>query len=213
MEARRRLLMMQKSGLLPAGYTQIEYLESTGTQYINVSEELLAYEFEITLMETAKRSGGAMFTGSSLWSDSDGTAAFLTGSWLTVRRRRSGSASTNEAAITADDALNKKLTMKCYKTLAEISESDTGTVLAVNNNEVSSLYVMPIYLFHGNSNGQYRTRYITGRIYHAKYLYNGNVAYEFIPCIRDSDGEPGMYDIINGNFYSNNGTGTFIIPT
>ena len=31
-----------------------------------------------------------------------------------------------------------------------------------------------------------------------------------IPCYRKSDNEPGLYDLVNDKFYTNNGTGTFI---
>lgn len=32
------------------------------------------------------------------------------------------------------------------------------------------------------------------------------------PCVRKSDGKPGMYDLITETFYTNQGTGEFIIP-
>lgn len=31
-----------------------------------------------------------------------------------------------------------------------------------------------------------------------------------VPCYRKSDGEIGMYDLVNGVFYTNSGSGTFI---
>ena len=44
-------------------------------------------------------------------------------------------------------------------------------------------------------------------------LYNdsGDLKIDLIPCYRKSDNEPGMYDIINNEFYTNAGTGTFDI--
>lgn len=34
---------------------------------------------------------------------------------------------------------------------------------------------------------------------------------EYIPCYRKADNKPGMYDIINNVFYTNEGTGEFIV--
>jgi hypothetical protein len=33
---------------------------------------------------------------------------------------------------------------------------------------------------------------------------------EFMPCIRKSDGAVGLYDFVEGVFYHNEGTGTFV---
>ena len=38
-----------------------------------------------------------------------------------------------------------------------------------------------------------------------------NVIRETYPCYRKSDNEPGMYDIVNGVFYTNQGNGEFIV--
>ena len=38
---------------------------------------------------------------------------------------------------------------------------------------------------------------------------NDIVTREFIPCYRKQDGEIGLYDLINNQFYSNDGTGQF----
>ena len=54
------------------------------------------------------------------------------------------------------------------------------------------------------------------KIYNFK-VYTDSIAttpiYEYIPAIRNADGEIGMYDIINDVFYTNAGTGTFLYET
>jgi hypothetical protein len=41
-------------------------------------------------------------------------------------------------------------------------------------------------------------------------LYDNNVLVrDFIPCYRKSDNEIGLYDVVNGVFYANAGSGTF----
>ena len=49
------------------------------------------------------------------------------------------------------------------------------------------------------------------RIYSAKIWKNGNLEREFYPCYRVSDSVAGMYDKVNDVFYTNAGSGTFVV--
>lgn len=62
-------------------------------------------------------------------------------------------------------------------------------------------------------NYQNSTRYYTGhaKIYSVKIWNGSTLVRHFIPVIRNSDNEIGMYDQVNDVFYTNNGTGTFVI--
>lgn len=42
---------------------------------------------------------------------------------------------------------------------------------------------------------------------------NGILVANFLPCVRKSDSKPGMYDTVSKTFFTNSGTGEFIIPT
>lgn len=58
-----------------------------------------------------------------------------------------------------------------------------------------------------------RTKSKGMRIYICK-LYDGNAMIgNFVPCVRKSDSKPGMYDTVSKTFYTNAGTGEFIVPT
>ena len=48
------------------------------------------------------------------------------------------------------------------------------------------------------------------RLYYVKIWDNDTLVRDFIPSYRVSDGEIGLYDLVNDEFYSNKGTGTFI---
>lgn len=67
------------------------------------------------------------------------------------------------------------------------------------------------YLFanRGAKTAQYL---LIGRIYYAKfYDNNGDLVRNFIPCYRKADNKPGMYDTVNNVFYTNEGTGDFVV--
>lgn len=69
----------------------------------------------------------------------------------------------------------------------------------------------PYYLFafYYDDNTTYKASY--ARVYSCK-IYNGSdLVRDFVPCCRNSDNEPGMYDLVNGVFYDNDGTGSFSV--
>ena len=48
------------------------------------------------------------------------------------------------------------------------------------------------------------------RLYKLKMWTDDILVRDFIPCYRKSDNVVGMYDLVNGKFYTNEGTGEFV---
>ena len=48
-------------------------------------------------------------------------------------------------------------------------------------------------------------------LYYCKIWEKGTLVRYMVPALRNSDSVAGMYDIVNGVFYTNGGTGTFIV--
>ena len=48
------------------------------------------------------------------------------------------------------------------------------------------------------------------KLYYMEIYDNGTLVRYFVPCVRESDGEIGLYDIVNQKFYANEGEGSFI---
>lgn len=63
-----------------------------------------------------------------------------------------------------------------------------------------------IFAYNSGGSANYKFR---GRIYNLKIYDNNLLISEYVPCYRKSDDEIGLYDIVNGVFYTNKGTGTF----
>lgn len=69
-------------------------------------------------------------------------------------------------------------------------------ILKVRSNITATLNTLGIYRY-----GAYP---FNGKIYYMKIQdSNGNEKYNFLPCYRKSDIEPGFYDTVNGSFYPN----------
>ena len=198
-------------GGLPAEYLAVEYLEGTGTQYINVDDELKQYEFEVTALTSEKRSdSGAMIMGNEQGNDANAFAVWQLVNYVSVRRRAGTISLNNDAYISWNDGKAKKLKYICTQAYGEIVDANTNVSLAKNTN-IIAIYSSPAWLFHGYSNKSTYTNNFKGRIYSAKYFLNGSIAYDLIPCIRIADSKPGMYDLVGRQFYVNQGTGEFVV--
>lgn len=60
-----------------------------------------------------------------------------------------------------------------------------------------------------NTNGQINQWY-GGKVYSCKVSKDGVQLADYVPCYRKADSKPGMYDLVTGNFYVNQGTGEFL---
>ena len=70
-----------------------------------------------------------------------------------------------------------------------------------------------IYLFgiHNDEDEGYTNNNTALKIYEYKAYNQDTVVQHLIPCYRKSDNVAGMYDTVNNVFYTNQGTGTFIV--
>ena len=84
-----------------------------------------------------------------------------------------------------------------------------------NSNFLSFTNSQKLFIFALNVNN---TAMHTGgrwRVYYFKVINiaNGNLELNLVPCKRKADDEAGLYDLVNGVFYTNQGTGDFVVPT
>lgn len=184
--------------ILPEGYTQLNYIQSTGTQYIDTgvvpSTALIA---EITFAcESNGIAENAIF--GSAWSASG--YFFMVYSGINGFRWHSCGGYTD--AVVSDLTAKHiaicqtgKLTLDGVEYTFSASGSDSTNAVrlfGVTSNEG----------YAGAANGIYK-------LYRCK-MHNGNTVYrDFIPC-KNVSGVVGLFDIINNTFYTNAGTGTFI---
>lgn len=200
MEIRRRIMLAQDH-LVPFGYRQIEYLKNSGTQYINtnVSQEL-NYEIDFVMEKAIAATGplGWWIRSSQQniqYYEADGIYGIIATCGTDNEKCEIGK---------VNERLKVKLVdKKLYINDVQVHEfRNKGIFLATN----------PVYLFaYSGGNGTPKTGHL--RIYSCKiYDLNDSLLRNFIPCIRKSDDKPGMYDAVTKQFFTNAGTGEFIIP-
>ena len=178
---------------LPSGYTQIAYLQSTGTQYIDSgvkgdSDVRVTANFEITAFGSGTTFiFGAQGTDSIRYTLGMTSAGAFRSDFGTAMT--SGSAASLNTRYSADK--NGNVCTVGGQTLTSAAATFTGTT--------------NIYLF-GRSYSSVSCSKI--KMYRCKMYKGGTLIRDFAPC-KNPDGVAGLYDTVNGIFYTNQGSGTF----
>ena len=187
-------------------YTQVEYIESSGTQYIdtgvkpthNTSAKI---EFSITkatsgqdypkIYGCSSTSNGAFF----LQADTI-TNIFRTVSYQNIDGYRAN-------ATTTFSYGKKYEIVHSRNTLLIDGTFHTSVDLSAYNSDIN------IFIFVLNSNGTPNAQYAYAKLYSMKIYENEDLVRDFMPCYRKSDNVIGLYDKVNKQFYTNAGSGAF----
>ena len=184
------------SSLLPEGYTQLNYIESTGTQYIDTGV--------IPTVNTKIEVDIDFLSANTTFNCVFGVGQTTTNQFVVYRN---GSNMVGQVYSTKTYNTSGVTNTGRNKCLLSNSRFEYGTYSATITTE-SFTYTYPLYLFAMNSVGA-ATLYAYQKLYSCK-IYDGDtLVRDFAPC-RNPIGEIGLYDLVNGVFYCNAGTGSFI---
>lgn len=194
-------------GGLPAEYEQVEYLQCTGTQYIDTGlwfDGNWIYEVDCMI---DNESGNQMF-GMKYWYNH---AVFVDSGRYYAKGDRYDTADGLDTGISAGTRSVIKFSYpdkSCYIATENDSWSHTFSLMSPTS---SSYHVVlgACWSYWSGSLGDYGR----GRIYEFKWWVNSrtkdNLLAHMMPCIRKSDNKPGMYDLVRQQFFTNAGTGEF----
>lgn len=188
---RRRMMMV--GGLLPSGYTRVDYIQGTGSQYIDtgfVVNKSDNYTLEIDAQFDA--SSSKAFQGANGYMQMYITAKYGI--------RSDGVSVGNRDLIVIGYANNiETLTIN-----GVVQETHDWTTEHSGVDEKLGVFRM------GNTNNSWFSGTIaTGKLYGYKVWKDGILVSECIPCLRNSDSAVGLYDIVLKQFVENAGTGVF----
>lgn len=197
---------------LPKEYQQVEYLESTGTQYININ-----YPYDSTNTTYKVNCMFQMTTVNSPYQAVYGAYTSEQHNSFRLLRFNNDSSlliTTNGKAGGNNNSQNVGSIFNVF-TINHTYDSYTINNLTTNSSWTNN---SPAHGGGSDTNSQFYlfSQTPTGclaseRIHYFK-LYTGTtLVRNFIPCYRKLDGKPGMYDTVNGVFYTNAGSGEFIL--
>lgn len=183
---------------LPAGYTELEYIESTGTQYIDTgfkpnNNTRVVLDFQMTGENSLAANDlfGARTSASSKafaiqWNTSnDYFQHFYNNGYDNL--------DFGDFNIRQIAELNKNV-----MSLNGVTHTRTAATFQCDH----SMYICAV------NNAGTATFFSNMRVYSCQIYDNGTLVRDFVPCTNAS-GTVGLYDMVNGIFYANAGTGAF----
>ena len=205
-------------GGLPGAYRRVEYLESSGTQAINTgitpsSEFYVKFDLINTYENGNSGLGGAKEGGT--W----GVYCYMSGEAAVSdpeKNNRSGCAYGHNNVYTS----NKNSLFAGQRYLIEYRLSPSqglqvyiNGVLQSTNTYDDPTVSIPWYLFANNTDGRVDTSRVSKiKLFSLEMGKQNQIVRNLVPCVRKSDNKPGMYDTVSHTFYTNAGTGEFIVP-
>lgn len=194
-------------GRLPAGYTELAWINDSGTAYINTGYVPVGDEvFEMNIIMTAAPSTGYLqIMGSRV--GALGTSK--TNCWLGINTSRTlfnrfGTVNPSGTITISDNTAYHITVDLTNNTTTANNEQYTFTGSSVSG-ITASVYVFRVHQGSGTALSK------QGELTVSSYVVerNGVKQLELVPAMRDSDNEVGMYDLVSNTFLTNIGSGTF----
>lgn len=199
-----------KASRLPDAYQEVEYIQSSGTQYLNLNRTLnqtnkVELDFQYLSIGTLNGSRGAIFgdyggvgfaaNPNQRTSSYNGRMVFWRGSnnqFVDIGGQGDKFIQRGNLVMDAPNNIYSWLGFSCNLPAA-IGNTTGCWLLTVRDGDGVTFYTTPIGV----------------KIYSCKIYTSGALSNDYIPCYRIADGVIGLYDLINDVFYTNQGTGTF----
>lgn len=211
----------QATRILPEGYTQLDYIESTGTQYIDtgrfstpntkfemdyISTKQLGDTFQCLfgsqngnytrrfyiLLGSAKNNVQLQFPH-----DNDHPLFMQNdGTFTSIQKNTDVIVNAGEKNKIIFDNINRSVTIGQYTSVS----TSTYEILPSNHN---------ILILAKNDNTTPTSNFATGKLYRFKWYENNVSTMDFVPC-KNASNVVGLYDLVSQTFFGNAGTGDFV---
>ena len=214
---------------LPEGYVQLEWIESTDSQYVNTgikASSTLQGWIDCQLTQ-ARDSGysvlGNLYVRGATADQRDWRVIALNGSGAqSIFDCGSARCSQKVNAFPKDTRVVAGFGTENGSIYLAVTNQATGVQLAsANAKSAGSISAQPISLFGCVSVSASQANMGIAaicpmRIYRCRLteVVDGKreTVRDFVPCLRVANGDFGLYDTVEGKFYANAGTGTFLSP-
>jgi hypothetical protein len=179
---------------------EVEFLESTGTQWIDTGvlangEFDFDYMFRMNTLQgntvgMGARSASQFLTALQINTNNEITFAYLSTVWPKIK-------------ISSNIDYRVQLSFHSGSQSATVND----TVLFTDNKVGTELLNLPIYIFKRSNSATETTYGLVGRFYFCKIWQNGVLVRDYIPVRKGTVGY--LYDRVSGKLFGNAGTGAF----
>ena len=187
---------------LPNTYQELEYIESTGTQYIDTGYTPAAEKTRVvTKVDFLGTFDNKVFSAGTYTQDLYQLQRLNADIHNKIRvyyysTSEAGDYDTSASFVTA----NNPVYIDFDKNVVKINDNAVVTFTATSYTASTPLKIL--YDPNGNINNI--------NLYYFKIYDNGIIVRDLVPAMRKSDRVVGMYDLVTKTFYTNSGTGSFI---
>lgn len=195
----------KSGGGLPEGYTAVNYLQSSGTQWIEMGVAPNQNTKAVLKIKINNFNGpdGASLIGSR--TDGNSNDQFFTyldyiGGGRFLFRVDGQPESISWKGLTTDKIYT--VTLSGTEMKAELEDGTAVFLKTFSVPDFTSTVTMALFKSKPFNNG------FQGRIYSCKHYSGDELIQDFVPCL-DTEGVPCMYDLISKTAFYNQGTGSF----
>lgn len=206
-----------KKIMVPSGYTQLEYLQSSGTQYIDTGikgdqDTKAEIKFVVTSSSCEYNAWYAVFGArQSKTSQAFNLWAPLLGGYVGANFGNSAGIPSGvlfiiDTTYVVELSKGGMVVNDMFTTIPQMSAFTTTTniiLFNINGGQYSSGGGLAV-----NACGDNRS--FVGNIYYFRLYENNSLVRNMFPAKRNSDNVLGMWDAVSETFFTNAGTGTFV---
>ena len=212
------LVHLATIGSLPAGYTAIEYIEGTGTQYIDTDycptpSTRMLLDFQLTAVKGQYRlfASEKTATGQFLYSMYVNGSSATSGQFAYARKNDAG----NWTALVAADTARHTIDFNHPTASGARSVTISGTSIsnrALSEGTPATLTAQyPVYIGAGNLGGTVTAANVSKhRIYSCRMYEGSALVRDFVPAVRDADGVVGLFDRVEGVLHPSIGVDPYL---
>lgn len=185
---------------------EVEYLESTGTQYIKTDIiPTIGYTYKMKFRSTGVVNYGYLFGVN--WNDDTGAVKFF-GLRRLVSQARFQSQGFSVGTVPYEEDIDYDITINGGEagTLNEFRLADGRAFSSNSKISVSPTLPMNLLAVNNNNNVAYQNK---ARLYSFSIASNGEMILDLIPVRKGNIGY--MYDRVSGQLFGNQGTGEFVL--
>lgn len=206
MMVRRIVLEDSEQSGLPSSYTAVDYLQSTGTQWIEMGVAPNQNTKVVLKIKINKFNGINGFSLIGSRKDTNSNDQFTTyldeyGGSRFLFRMDGQTQAISWTGLTTDKIYI--VTLSGTEMKAELEDGTTVFSKTFSVSDFTSTVTMALFRAK-NVTGIY----FPGRIYSCKHYSGDELIQDFVPCL-DTEGVPCMFDFVSRNSFYNVGTGSF----
>jgi hypothetical protein len=193
---------------LPAGYTELEYIQSTGTQYIDtgfIPNQNTRVDIRFSAASYANNALFVYGAGADSTSNAFEMYPWTYGTGQALQFNYGNGA--NAYQFVGAPVVNKIITTYQNKTTCQSVINNTISTASHAAQNFTAPYTLTLFALHRASIIK-STSAAAMKLYSCQIYDNGKLVRNFVPC-KNASGIAGLYDRVEKKFYHNAGTNSF----